>query len=88
MDGTGEHHVKWRKTGSERQRLHDFLMYGWYTRYKYKHHLHTHTHTHTHVHIYTLNMFPKVGLLEETKGGGKEERNDREWIILKYITFV
>jgi hypothetical protein len=22
-------------------------------------------------------MYPKVGLLEETKGGGKEEKNDR-----------
>jgi hypothetical protein len=23
------------------------------------------------------HMFPKVGLLEETRGGGKEEKNDR-----------
>jgi hypothetical protein len=30
----------------------------------------------------------KVKLLEETKGEGKEEKNDREWIILKYITSV
>jgi hypothetical protein len=24
------------------------------------------------------NMYPKVGILEETKGGGKKEKNDRE----------
>jgi hypothetical protein len=32
------------------------------------------------VHIYTYiqNMFPEVGLLEETKGGEKEEKSDRE----------
>jgi hypothetical protein len=28
-------------------------------------------------------MFPKVGLLEEMKGGGKEEKNDRQWIVMK-----
>jgi hypothetical protein len=33
-------------------------------------------------------MFPKVGLLEETKGGGKEEKNDRKGVIMKYITSV
>jgi hypothetical protein len=33
-------------------------------------------------------MFPKVGQLEETEGEGKEEKNDREWIILKYTTSV
>jgi hypothetical protein len=27
---------------------------------------------------YIQNMFPKVGLLRETKGGRKEEKNDRE----------
>jgi hypothetical protein len=26
---------------------------------------------------YIENMFPKVGLLEETKRGGKEEKDDR-----------
>jgi hypothetical protein len=26
---------------------------------------------------YIQNMFPKVELLEETKGGGKEEKNDK-----------
>jgi hypothetical protein len=26
---------------------------------------------------YIQNIFPKVGLWEETKGGGKEEKNDR-----------
>jgi hypothetical protein len=30
---------------------------------------------------------PKVGLLEETRGGGKKE-NDKEWIILKCIAFL
>jgi hypothetical protein len=30
-----------------------------------------------HTYKYIQNMFPKVGLLEETKGGGKEE-SDRE----------
>jgi hypothetical protein len=38
--------------------------------------------TSTSIIIYTCkniqNMFPKVGLLEETKGGGKEEKNDRK----------
>jgi hypothetical protein len=29
-------------------------------------------------HKYMGNMFPKVELLEETEGGGKEEKNDRE----------
>jgi hypothetical protein len=33
-------------------------------------------------------MLPEVGPLEETKEGGKEENNDRELRILKYITFV
>jgi hypothetical protein len=28
-------------------------------------------------HINIENMFPKVGPLEETKGGRKEEKNDR-----------
>jgi hypothetical protein len=28
-----------------------------------------------------------MGLLEETKWGGGEEKNDREWIIMKYITY-
>jgi hypothetical protein len=26
---------------------------------------------------YILNIFPKVGLLKETKEGGKEKKNDR-----------
>jgi hypothetical protein len=42
---------------------------------------HTHTHTHTHtpqIHAYMQNMFPKVGQLDETNEGGKEEKNDRE----------
>jgi hypothetical protein len=34
------------------------------------------------------NMFPKVGLLKETSEGEKEENNDGEWIILKYIITV
>jgi hypothetical protein len=34
------------------------------------------------------NIFPKVGLLEETQGRGKEEKNDKERIIMKYITSV
>jgi hypothetical protein len=37
--------------------------------------------TNTSINIYTFkyiqNLFPKVGLLEETKRGGKEEKNDR-----------
>jgi hypothetical protein len=32
-------------------------------------------------------MFPKVGLLEVSKGGGKEGKNG-EWIIMKYIISV
>jgi hypothetical protein len=27
----------------------------------------------TYTHIFIQNMYPKVGLVEETKGGGKEE---------------
>jgi hypothetical protein len=33
---------------------------------------------HYHIYMYIQNMFPKVGLLQETKGGGKEEENDIE----------
>jgi hypothetical protein len=33
-------------------------------------------------------MFPIAGILEETRGGGREEENDRDWIILKYIASV
>jgi hypothetical protein len=33
-------------------------------------------------------MFPKVGLLEKTKGEGTEEKNYRECKIIKYITSV
>jgi hypothetical protein len=29
-----------------------------------------------------------VEQLEETKGGEKEEKNGRDWVILKYITSV
>jgi hypothetical protein len=38
------------------------------------------------MHVY--DMFPKAGWLEETKEGEKEEKNDREWLILKYIRSV
>jgi hypothetical protein len=33
-------------------------------------------------------MFPKVELLEETKGKGKEGKHDRKWMIMKCITYV
>jgi hypothetical protein len=33
-------------------------------------------------------MYPKVGFEKETKGGGEEGKNDREWIIMKCITLV
>jgi hypothetical protein len=33
-------------------------------------------------------MFPKVELSEENREREKEDENDREWIILKYITYV
>jgi hypothetical protein len=36
------------------------------------------TKIHTHTHTHTQNMFLKLGLLEDTKGGGREEKNDRE----------
>jgi hypothetical protein len=42
-------------------------------------------HKHYHIYIYIQNMFPEVGLLEETRGWGKEGKKDRKWIILKYI---
>jgi hypothetical protein len=32
----------------------------------------------SYIHIESENMFPIVGLLEETWGGGKEEENDRQ----------
>jgi hypothetical protein len=35
-----------------------------------------------------MNMFPKVRLLEKTKGGGKEGKNDRKQVIMKYIRSV
>jgi hypothetical protein len=44
------------------------------SKYKFKHY-------HT-LYKYIQNMFPKGELLE-TKGGGKEEKNDRECIIIK-----
>jgi hypothetical protein len=39
------------------------------SKYKYKHY---------HTHTQTENVFPIVGLLEEIRGGVKEEENDRE----------
>jgi hypothetical protein len=33
---------------------------------------------HYHIKTYMHNMFPKVGLLEEIRRGGKEEEKDRE----------
>jgi hypothetical protein len=30
------------------------------------------------IYKYIQNMFPKLGLLDETRGGGKEEKNDRK----------
>jgi hypothetical protein len=41
----------------------------------------------THTHIYSEHVF-KSGALRGDKGGGKEEKNDRELILLKYITSV
>jgi hypothetical protein len=37
-----------------------------------------------------INMFSIVGLFEETRWRreGKRERNDKEWMILKYIISV
>jgi hypothetical protein len=35
-------------------------------------------HKYKYYHISINNMFSKVGLLENTKGGGKEDKNDRE----------
>jgi hypothetical protein len=28
--------------------------------------------------VYIYNMFPIAGILEETRGGGREEENDRD----------
>jgi hypothetical protein len=47
-------------------------------------HTYTCTYTHKHTHI-CIFVFPKVGLLEDTKGG-KEEKTDGECVTLKYIT--
>jgi hypothetical protein len=51
--------------------------FGKYSHFKYKHY---------NMYIY-MNMFAKVGLLEETREGWKEE-NDREWIMFKYMICV
>jgi hypothetical protein len=41
------------------------------------------------IHItHSYNIFPIVGLLEETTGGGKEEEKDRDQTILKYTASV
>jgi hypothetical protein len=48
------------------------------SKYNYMHY-HIYIHKHIYIlHIYIWNMFLKVELLEETKRGGKEEKNDRE----------
>jgi hypothetical protein len=48
----------------------------------------TNTNITIHACKYIQNKFPNVGLLEEKRGGGKEEENDTERIIVKYITSV
>jgi hypothetical protein len=40
--------------------------------------IYTYTYTYTYTYIYTKNTSPKVRLLEQTKGEGKEEMNDRK----------
>jgi hypothetical protein len=40
--------------------------------------MYTHTCTYIYIYTHTYYMFPKVGLRDETKGGGREEKNDRE----------
>jgi hypothetical protein len=71
MDGSGEHHIKRSKPRVRKIKVTCFLSYV-EDRYKYKY-----KHYHINIHTHTQNMFPIVGLLEKTRGGGKEE-NDRE----------
>jgi hypothetical protein len=73
--GTEEHCVKWSKPGSERQRSPVFS-HTWKTD--------SNTSIIIYTHIYTEHLSKKVELLEETK----DEKNDREWIKLEYITPV
>jgi hypothetical protein len=37
----------------------------------------TNTSSNIHTYIYIQNMFPKMGLLQETRGGRKKEESDR-----------
>jgi hypothetical protein len=67
--------VKWSKPGLIRKSSHIFY---------YIRKVDPSKNTSIFKYIYT-EQFSKVGLLEETKRGEKEE-NDREWLILKYIT--
>jgi hypothetical protein len=86
MHGTGELLVKWNKPGSERQRSRFFSYVEDRSKCEYKSY-HIYIYIHIHIYIYTQkNTSPKVRLLEQTKGEGKEEMNDRKWIILNYIT--
>jgi hypothetical protein len=75
----GEHYLMWNKPGSEKDNM--SCIYA-------KDRSNTNTSSIIYTNKYVQNMFPKVRLLEDTKGGGKEEDNDREWIILKYLTSV
>jgi hypothetical protein len=69
MVGTGDHHLKRNKPGSEEQSA-CFLSYtGDRSKHKYKHY---------HIYIHIRNMLPVRGLLKATRGGRKEEENDTE----------
>jgi hypothetical protein len=68
MDGTREHHLsKVGQIQKHKSHLEDT------SKYKYKHY-----HMNMIIYYIYVNMFPKVGLLAETKREGKEENNDTE----------
>jgi hypothetical protein len=73
MEGNREHHIKWSKTGSKRQRSQVFF-------HMWKLDIHTHTHTHTH----TVREI-KIVLVDLSERG---KEIVREWMILKHPNYV
>jgi hypothetical protein len=58
------------RPGSERQRLWLYVFFHmWKIDPNSNTRTHTHTHTHIHIYVYLSNIFPKLELSEETKGG-------------------
>jgi hypothetical protein len=79
MNGTAAHHFKWSWPGSKANG-HIFSLVD------YRPNADTSIVIHTHIQIYTEH-YPKVGLIEGTKGGGKEGKKGL-WKIMKHIESV